>query len=291
MNSMTGYGRLSKEINGHKYTIEMKSVNNKYCDISVKMPRILSFVEESVKKTIANKISRGKIDVYIGYEELDNSSKLVKINKNLAEHYINEIKEISEETEIETRINIAQIITLPEVLKISDELDEEAINSEVQDCLSECLDKFIEMRKKEGENIKQDLRKRIDSIAGKVETISGLSSRLIEDYVVKLEKRVSELMKTDVVDKTRLAQEVVIYADKSSVEEEITRLSSHLKQLNELMDSENKPIGKKLDFIIQEMNRETNTIGSKSGSVDITNLVIEMKVEIEDIREQIQNIE
>jgi uncharacterized protein (TIGR00255 family) len=147
------------------------------------------------------------------------------------------------------------------------------------------------MRKKEGENIKQDLRKRIDSIAGKVETISGLSSRLIEDYVVKLEKRVSELMKTDVVDKTRLAQEVVIYADKSSVEEEITRLSSHLKQLNELMDSENKPIGKKLDFIIQEMNRETNTIGSKSGSIDITNLVIEMKVEIEDIREQIQNIE
>ena len=290
MRSMTGFGRLTKEINGHRYIIEIKSVNNKYSDISIKMPRSFNFAEEAIKKEVSNIIARGKIDIYISYEEFENYSNTVRINDELANRYIEEIKEIIEKNSIDSNINMTEILTLPEVLKIDRNVDEDTIKEELVQITKEVLEEFASMREKEGKNIKKDLLKRVDKIEKIVGKISNLSSGLIEEYVVKLEKRIEKLLEKDIVDKDRLAQEVVIYADKSSVEEEITRLNSHIKQLRNLFE-ENVPIGKKLDFIMQEMNRETNTIGSKSGSTEITNLVIEMKVELEDIREQIQNIE
>lgn len=290
MNSMTGYGRVIKEINGHKVTIEMKAVNSKYSDINIKMPYIFNFMEEDIKKEILKRISRGKIDMYISYEELENCSNTVNINKELSMQYINEIKEIAENTGINSNIEITKILTLPEVLKIDKKIDEDVLRAEINEVLGEVLDKFIEMRKIEGENIRKDISSRIDRIEDLVNKISSNSAGLIEEYVVKLEKRIENLLSKEVIDKDRLAQEVVIYADKSSVEEEITRLNSHIMQVRELLNKE-EPVGKKLDFIIQEMNRETNTIGSKSGSTEITNLVIQTKVEIEDMREQVQNIE
>ena len=190
-----------------------------------------------------------------------------------------------------SNISITEITKLPDVvtLKETDD-DEEIIKDELLECTKEAINNFIEMRLQEGNKIKEDLKKRIDKVETMVNKISGYSTGLIEEYVVKLEERVKELLKTDIVDKSRLAMEVVLYADKCSVEEELTRLKSHMVQFNNFLEVA-EPIGKKMDFLLQEMNRETNTIGSKSGSLEITNLVVNIKTELEDIREQIQNIE
>lgn len=291
MRSMTGFGRQILECNGRRYIIEIKSVNNKYCDISIKLPRTISFAEEVIKKEIAKKISRGKVEVVINYEEYDAIENKVTINKKVVKEYINQINQIAQELEINNNMDISRILTLPEALTINRKNDEDEIKKELIDCTKKVVEDFIMMRETEGNIIKEDLTKRVDKIESIVEKISAKSAGLIEEYVVKLKKRIKELLNTDVIDKERLAQEVVIYADKSSVEEEITRLKSHIIQIRKIMNNVEDAIGKKLDFIIQEMNRETNTIGSKSASAEITNLVIDMKVEIEDIREQIQNIE
>ena len=185
---------------------------------------------------------------------------------------------------------MTEIFKFPDVLSIENVEDEELIWSELYTCLDNAITSLMEMRKREGNKIKEDLEKRIEKISEKVNEISTYSTRLVEEYVVKLETRIKEILNTDVVDKDRLAQEIVIYADKCSVEEEITRLKSHMIQFKELINMDT-PIGKKIDFLIQEMNRETNTIGSKSGNLLITNLVIDIKTELEDIREQVQNIE
>ena len=290
MKSMTGFGRATLEKNGRTYIIEMKSVNNKYSDVSIKLPRILSFAEEKIKKLIAKEISRGKIDVFVSFIDYSDKSKNVVINKNIANEYIKQLKDLAQENNLDTNIKIEKIAELPLVLIPVENEDTEEIEKEIIECSAQALDNLIKMRKIEGENIKVDLSQRISKIEKIVEQFSLETTGLIEEYVVKLEKRVSELLKTEIIDKNRIAQEAIIYSDKCSIEEELTRLNSHISQLKELFE-ETKPVGKKLDFIIQEMNRETNTIGSKSASKNITNLVIDMKVELEDIREQIQNIE
>ena len=290
MKSMTGFGRANYENESRTYNIEIKSVNHRYCDISIKMPRSISYLEEKVKKQISSNISRGKIDVYITFENNSAKGKDIKINKELAQIYINELKQLAEENEINPNIPVTEISKFPDVLSIQNIEDEDTIWNELENCLNQAISNFISMRIQEGNKIKEDLEQRIDEFAEKVSQISTYSTGLVEDYVVKLEARIKEILKTDVVDHDRLNQEIVIYADKCSVEEELTRLNSHIVQYKNIIQEET-PIGKKLDFLIQEMNRETNTIGSKSGSVEITNLVIEMKTKLEDIREQIQNIE
>ena len=287
--SMTGYGRGKYEIDSREYTVEIKSVNNRYCDISVKLPRSISYLEEKIKKEITNKVSRGKVDVFITFYNNSTKGKNIKFNRELAGIYINELKELAKENGINSDIQVTDISKFPDVLSIENEEDEELIWNELKLPLEEAINNFISMKETEGRKIYEDLTNRIENIQSKVDIISENSTRLIKEYIVKLENRIKELLDTDKIDENRLAMETVIYADKCSVEEEITRLNSHICQFKELIKE--NVVGKKMDFMIQEMNRETNTIGSKSSSIEITNLVVEIKTQIEDIREQIQNIE
>lgn len=290
MKSMTGFGRASLESNGKNYIIEIKTVNNKYSDITVKSPKRLSFMEDKIRKQIANRITRGKVEVSVSFFDFSNKSKNVVLNKEIAKEYIKQLREIADENNLSENISVVEIAKLPDILNSIDSDNDEEIASEALQCLNMALDSLIEMRKTEGENIKQDLLVRIERVQNLVDKIAENSKGIVEEYVSKLEKRVKEILKTDVVDENRIAQEAVIYADKTSIEEEITRLNSHIVQFKELVNNDG-PVGEKLDFMIQEMNRETNTIGSKAGSGEITKAVIDLKVELEDIREQIQNIE
>lgn len=290
MKSMTGFGRASLESNGKNYIIEIKTVNNKYSDITVKSPKRLSFMEDKIRKQIANRITRGKVEVSVSFFDFSNKSKNVVLNKEIAKEYIKQLREIADENNLSENISVVEIAKLPDILNSIDSDNDEEIASEALQCLNMALDSLIEMRKAEGENIKQDLLVRIERVQNLVDKIAENSKGIVEEYVSKLEKRVKEILKTDVVDENRIAQEAVIYADKTSIEEELTRLNSHIVQFKELVNSD-ESVGKKLDFMIQEMNRETNTIGSKAGSGEITKAVIDLKVELEDIREQIQNIE
>ena len=291
MKSMTGYGRAKLQKESREYIVEIKSVNHKYLDMNIKLPRNFFCMEDRVRKSISNKISRGKIDVFITYINNGIEGKNILINKDIARLYIKELEELANENNIASGLRATEISKLPEVLNIViDEDDEDKIWSDLNECLEEALSNFVNMRETEGERIKLDLEERLNEINENVAKIIQNSTGLIEEYVVKLRNRIKEMLDTDIVDETRLAQEIVIYSDKISIEEEITRIKSHIEQFRTLLD-EKDPIGKKADFIIQEMNRETNTMGSKSGSIDIINLVIKIKTQIEDIREQIQNIE
>lgn len=288
--SMTGYGRAKLSKDDREYQIEIKSVNHRYLDISVRIPKQLSYLEETIKKEIAKKVKRGKIDVFVTFENNSLEGKEIKINTELAKAYIDELKKLAEKENILSDIQVTEISKYPDVLNIQSSQDDEKITKEVLETITIATDNLVQMRETEGNKISEDLLKRLNIINKKVEEIAKLSTGLIEEYVVKLEERINEILKNQEIDKTRLAQEVVIYADKCSIEEEVTRLNSHISQFKNLLNS-NEAIGKKLDFIIQEMNRETNTIGSKANNLEITNGVIDIKTEIENIREQVQNIE
>lgn len=288
--SMTGYGKSTVSINSREYQVEIKSVNHRYSDINIKMPRVISYLEEEVKKQVLSEISRGKIDVFITYVNNSSEANEVKINTDIAKLYINELKNLAKEEGILANIEVTEISKFPDVLTIKYNSDDETIKTELLDVVKQAVSNLVNMRKIEGEKIAQDLLKRLEYVESKTLEISQKSTGLIDEYVVKLEERIKELLKTEDIDKSRLAQEVVIYADKCSVQEEITRLQSHIAQFRSLIN-ENKAIGKKLDFLVQEMNRETNTIGSKANNLEITNSVIDVKTELENIREQIQNIE
>lgn len=291
MKSMTGFGRSKLEENSREYIVEIKSVNHKYSDISIKMPRNIMCFEEKIKKNISSNISRGKVDVFITFNNYSNEGKNVIINKELAKNYINQLIELADETGLDKNIQLTEITKMPDVLQLKIEDDEsDVIWQELEKCVNQAVRNFVQMREIEGEKIKQDLSTRICSIEKLVNGIFSNTTGLLEEYVVKLKERVKEVLQTDIVDETRLAQEIVIYSDKCSVEEELTRLHSHIGQFKDLLETQG-PVGKKLDFLIQEMNRETNTIASKSVKLEITNLTIEIKTGLEDIREQIQNIE
>lgn len=288
--SMTGYGKSSLSINSREYQVEIKTVNHKYIDTNIRMPRIISYLEEDVRKLIASKIKRGKVDISISFENYSSDGNDIRINTELAKMYIENLKKLAEEENISANIEVTEITRLPDVLTIKSNLDENQIKSELLQVVDDAINQLINMRQNEGNSISEGILAKISQIEEKNEEIFNLSTGLIDEYVVKLESRIKEILKTEELDKSRLMQEVVIYADKCSVEEEITRLKSHIGQLRNLIDSEG-PSGKKMDFIIQEMNRETNTIGSKANNLEIVNRVVDIKTILEDIREQIQNIE
>ena len=288
--SMTGFGRGKYENDGRIYTVEIKSVNHKYSDINVRLPRFLNSVEDKIRKRFSEYISRGQIDVFVSYENYSDKGTNIRINKELAKDYIKELKSLAEETNLKFDVNVIDISKFPEILILEDEDNEELISNELLIAVDMAISKFVEMREIEGKRLIDDIEKRIYLIQNKVEEITKFSSTLVQDYITKLEQRVNELLEPGVVDENRLMQEIVIFSDKSSIEEELTRLKSHISQFLELI-KQSSPIGKKIDFLIQEINRETNTIGSKANCLDITNRVIEIKTEVENIREQIQNIE
>ena len=290
MKSMTGFGRAKLEVDGRNYTVEVKSVNHKYSDISVKLPRSISYLEDKVKKQMGSNISRGKVDIMISFENYTSQGKEIIINQELVKKYIQEFRKCAEENKIAGEILVTEITKLPDVLTIKSVEEEEAtIQQELLLCESQAIQNFIIMREQEGNKIKEDLSRRMNEVEEKVKQIEEYSSGLLEEYRVKLQERIKEIVKTE-IDEARIATEVVIYADKCSIEEELTRLKSHVHQFNNLLQEE-VPVGKKIDFLLQEMNRETNTIGSKSVKLEMTNLVIDIKTTLEDIREQIQNIE
>ena len=288
--SMTGYGKSNMSKNLREYQVEIKSVNHRYLDVSVKMPRSLSYLEEEIKKAVSSKLTRGKVDVFITFNNNSLEGRDIKINTEIARMYIKELRDLAESEGIVADIPVTEISKLPDVLTIQNDQDDETIKNELLEVSSKAIDNLVDMRKVEGEKIAQDLLVRIQDIEKKVKKISSLSTGLIEEYVVKLNTRIKDLLQDQEIDEARLAQEVVIYADKCSIEEEVTRLNSHIYQFRELLNS-NEAMGKKLDFMIQEMNRETNTIGSKANNLEITNEVINMKTQLENIREQVQNIE
>ena len=288
--SMTGYGKSNMSKNLREYQVEIKSVNHRYLDVSVKMPRSLSYLEEEIKKAVSSKLTRGKVDVFITFNNNSLEGRDIKINTEIARMYIKELRNLAESEGIVADIPVTEISKLPDVLTIQNNQDDETIKNELLEVSSKAIDNLVDMRKVEGEKIAQDLLVRIQDIEEKVKKISSLSTGLIEEYVVKLNTRIKDLLQDQEIDEARLAQEVVIYADKCSIEEEVTRLNSHIYQFKELLNS-NEAVGKKLDFMIQEMNRETNTIGSKANNLEITDEVINMKTQLENIREQVQNIE
>ena len=291
LRSMTGYGRSKCEFDSREYTVEIKSVNNRYSDISIKLPRSISFMEDNIKKLISKSVTRGKVEVFISFLNNSDKGRSIEINRELAKNYINEMRKLANETNINSNIEVIDVMKMPDVLntRLSEE-DEGIIAKEVTQCTEKAIENFISMRENEGEKIKEDLINRISSISEKIDKINAISTGLVSEYIVKLEKRINELLKPNVVDEARLAQEVVIYSDKCSVEEELTRLRSHISQFLGLLEK-NDSNGKRIDFLIQEMNRETNTIGSKANNLEITNYVVDIKTELENVREQIQNIE
>ena len=288
LKSMTGYGRSIYESEKRKFIVEIKSVNHKYNDISIRMSKSISYLENKVRKKVKENISRGKVDIHIVLEELEIDKKM-KINKKLAESYISNIKEIEKDTNTEIIINMSDILMIPDIFCTNNDCEDEEIEKELLEALDIAIKNFIDMRIREGTKIKEDLLNRLNIINKYLKEIYSNSTGLVEEYIVKLNKRVKEILKEDIIDENRLSMEAVIFADKCSIEEEITRLNSHINQFKSMLDENN--IGKKMDFLIQEMNREINTIASKANCLNITKLVVEVKNELENIREQVQNVE
>ena len=289
--SMTGFGRACKEVDGYVITVELKSVNHRYFDFSSRCPRQYGFVDDKIKSFVNSKVARGKIDCYVGIEALNTESADVAVNNTLASAYVKALKEISTNYDLKEDFGASTVARFPDVLivKKADE-DEEKIWQLVKTVAEEAIDKFTQMRCVEGKKMYDDVYSRSQFILDTVSFIEERSPQTVKEYNDKLVERVRELLGDVTLDEGRILQEVAIYADKVAVAEETVRLRSHIAQLREFISSD-EPVGRKLDFLVQEINRETNTIGSKCNDVEIAKKVVEVKAEIEKIREQIQNIE
>ncbi len=288
--SMTGFGLGRFENNGREYTVEIKAINHRYNDISIKMPRYLNSLEDKVRSYISQNISRGKLDVFISLVNMSNEGRNIKVDRELAEIYIREMKALINEYGIGDDITATSLMRMPDMVIIDNEAEEELYLKELMVALEMAVNNLKTAREQEGKRLADDIKARLEKVSKYVLEVEQRSSSLLEEYKAKLINRVNELNANDIMDENRLGQEIVLFADKSSICEEVTRLKSHIKLLEDMLNADG-PIGKKLDFLLQEMNRETNTIGSKANCLDITNAVVEMKNEIENIREQIQNIE
>ncbi|SHH41091.1 TIGR00255 family protein [Clostridium collagenovorans DSM 3089] len=289
--SMTGFGRGSSTENGKTFIVEIKSVNHRYLDINIKMPRVLLPLEDKIRKVVSSKLKRGKVDIYITQKNysVDNSEAI--LNKSLLESYINCLNEIKEGYNLKDDLSIATVARFPEVLTLqTKEEDIENVWSILSSALEESLNLHVNMRLVEGEKLCNDMKEKCRVIKEQVSSIEEKAPLVVNEYREKLHDRLSEILEDGKVDESRIAMEVALFADKAGIDEEITRLYSHLDQIHTTLEL-NEAIGRKLDFIVQEMNRETNTIGSKANNLEILNKVLTIKNEIEKIREQIQNIE
>jgi uncharacterized protein (TIGR00255 family) len=290
--SMTGYGKGEVENQLYKLKIELKSVNHRYLDINVKLPRYLIYLEEGIKKLVKEKINRGKVDVFVNFDFADASSLDVKVDIPLAKSFKKALEELKDELEIEDSIRLNNILSVSDVIKTEKkELDEDLVWETIREATGIALDKILQMREYEGEQLRNDIYTKLDNIEIISDRIEKRAPLVVDEYRGKLNDRINSILEDGtIVDPDRLAVEVAIYADKSSIDEELTRLKSHVLQLRSIL-SEEDAIGRKLDFLIQEFNREVNTIGSKSSDTEIVKAVVELKSEIEKIREQVQNIE
>ena len=290
--SMTGFGRGEAVRNNQTIAIEMKSVNHRYSDINIRMPKVLFHIENKLKTIIKKEISRGKIDVFINYEDRSDKSNSIVYNKNLAEQYMHQFKEMSQHFHIENDIKVSHMSRYPEVLVLEEQEqdDEKLLEDLAVESLQKALISMVETRSKEGQMLKDDLKNKLNDMLGYVEQLKFITPKVIEEYRTKLTERIAELTDQSLIDPERIAMEVAIYADKSCIDEEIVRLESHIIHMRDTLDSD-EAIGRKLDFISQEMNREANTVLSKANNIEVSNQGIELKTLIEKVREQIQNIE
>ncbi len=289
--SMTGFGRSMKEIDGYLITVELKSVNHRYFEFSCRVPRQYGFLEEKLKSHINARVARGKVECFVGIEALKTEAADVVVNHTLAKAYLHALEELKSTYELKDMTDAVTISRYPDVLVVRKaEEDEDKLWSYVSDVCDEAMAKFVAMREREGEKLRDDVYSRGQTILDCVSFIEERSPQTVREYNDKLVERVHELIGDVSLDEERVIQEVAIYADKVAVAEETVRLRSHIEQLNEFINSD-EPIGRKMDFLVQEINRECNTIGSKANDVAIARRVVAMKAEVEKIREQIQNIE
>ena len=289
--SMTGYGRCEKEINGYRISIELKSVNNRYADITVKLPRFYSYLEEFVKDYVKKYINRGKVDVYIRIEKIDEADNTVSVNHVFAKEYIAALSELKKTYGLAEKISLSHVANHSDVFSFErKEEDEEIVKKSVVSVLEDALSGYIKMRTDEGARLKADIEGKLEFIKSKVSEIEKIQPDVVSEHQKRLEEKITALLGDVEIDRSRVLTEVAIFADKAAVDEEMVRLGSHIKEFYETLKLSG-PVGKKLDFMLQEMNREINTTGSKANDIGISKIVIDVKCELEKIREQIQNIE
>lgn len=288
---MTGFGRFEGQINGRTITLEIKSVNHRYMEFSCRVTRGYAFLEDKLKTYISQRVSRGKIDMFVSITEPEDTPTDVVINHNLAAGYINALKELEEKYGVSSNVTAYDVGRYPDVLTVHKAPeDEDTVWADVQTAVDSALEGFMAMRKAEGERLKADVLSRAETIMQLVSEIEKRSPETLSEYQSRLREKIEELLGSKDYDEQRIITEVAIFADKIAVDEETVRLRSHFDQLNVYLN-EDKPVGRSIDFLIQEMNREANTIGSKVKDAQIAQMVVRIKNEIEKIREQIQNIE
>ena len=289
--SMTGYGRAVETVNGREFTVEVRSVNNRYLDCSVRLPRILSFGEENVKQAVKNAISRGTVDVYITVRSEGGDEVQVTLNKAVLESYLTAMRQMVTEYGVADDISAASVSRLPEVFSLEKpQVDEEQLLADLMAVVAKALEGYNAMRATEGEALDKDLRSRGETILQLVAKVEEGNAQTVIDYRTRLENKLKEVLANTALDESRILTEAAIFADKVAVDEETVRLRSHLQQMNEMLTN-GGAVGRKLDFLLQEMNREANTIGSKCTDVALARIVVDIKAELEKIREQTQNIE
>lgn len=289
--SMTGYGRAQTVVDGMNITVEIKSVNHRYFEFSSKLPRSYGFLDEKLKSFYMNCLVRGKMECYVSIETVEEPDVIIAVNKPLVESYLAAYKEIADDYNLENDIKVSDIVKVSDILSIRKQAaDEDRIWAAVKAVAEQALDRFVEMRKVEGERLKADVSSRLDTIIDCVAFVEERSPETVKEYNEKLLARLREMLEDTHIDEQRILTEAAIFADKVAVAEETVRLRSHIDQMHSFLEAD-EATGKKMDFLVQEMNREANTIGSKANDVAIARKVVDIKAEIEKIREQIQNIE
>ncbi len=289
--SMTGFGRCEVAEGSRKFTVEMKAVNHRYLDVNIKMPKKLNFFESAIRSELKNYIARGKVDVFISYEDLSESTVNVHYNREIASEYLEYLRQMAEEFQLDNDVRVSTLAKFPEVFTMEENgTDEQELWKELKSAVDGAAAMFVKTRITEGEHLRDDLIEKLDGMLKLVDFIAERSPRILSEYRTRLEEKVKELLGDTQMDEGRILTEVTIFADKICVDEEIVRLRSHIETTRNTL-LEGGSVGRKLDFIAQEMNREANTILSKANDLEISNVAIELKTEIEKVREQIQNIE
>ena len=289
--SMTGYGRAVETVNGREFTVELRSVNNRYLDCSVRLPRLLSFAEDAVKQAVKASVSRGKVDVFISLRSEAEDDVQVNLNRGVLEGYLSAMRQMVTEFGVQDDISVSTVSRLPDVFIVEKkEVDEDQLQSDLLQAVSKALEGYDAMRTREGAALDADLRSRGETILSLVSQVEQGNGQTVADYRARLENKLREVLENTSIDESRILTEAAIFADKVAVDEETVRLRSHLQQMNSMLDG-GGAIGRKLDFLLQEMNREANTIGSKCTDVKLARIVVDIKAELEKIREQTQNIE
>lgn len=289
--SMTGYGRSQKTLDGREILVEIKSVNHRYFEFSARVPRAYGYLEEKLKSFLQGKVSRGKIEMGVTIYNIEGKDALIEVNSSIAKGYVDALRKANDTLELKDDITLSNLIRLPDIFNvIKNTEDEEVIWNDVKIAAEDALNNFISMRETEGLKMREDVEQRLDYIQNLVEKVEQRSPMVTEAYRERLYNKLSEILNDKKIDEQRILTEAAIFSEKTAVDEETVRLKSHINQFRDLLKI-NEPVGRKLDFLIQEFNRESNTIGSKAQDVEITKIVVELKSEIEKIREQIQNIE